>query len=131
MAAYETCVGTTSTGNYSPILLSNPISCLDETTWFQSVESNMHIYPNPTSGEFSISFSNTWGNTVNYIVTNKIGQKVFDETGFKNEWKVIHSINLPDELTAGIYTITILTACKRESRNFVIVKLLLKIVVIS
>ena len=81
----------------------------------------MHIYPNPTSGEFSISFSNTWGNTVNYIVTNKIGQKVFDETGFKNEWKVIHSINLPDELTAGIYTITILTAGKRESRNFVIV----------
>lgn len=92
----------TPTANYTARMDGDNIS-------FNNSLFNILIYPNPSAGNFNISFENEEVQDVNYTVTNILGQVVYSSMINETEGTINRTIELND-VADGIYSITVKTA---------------------
>ena len=57
---------------------------------FTELDKNISIYPNPTSGEFSIEFNDTWQGDVNCKITD-ISEEVFIKIFLTISLQILHT----------------------------------------
>ena len=135
VAARENCTpsATIVIGNWYPdnntgtqsSLLGSTLICRDGdqqefVTDFGS--SAIDVYPNPNAGQFTISFINNNDQEVTYTVTNILGQVVYTEAVNESAGEVKHAINLNEELSAGMYNVTVKSGDMRQTKNIILVK---------
>ena len=134
VAARENCTpsATIVIGNWYPdapgtpsSLQGNTLLCRDgDQTDGMIVASatDMTVYPNPNAGQFTISFANNNDQEVTYTVTNILGQVVYTEAVNESAGEVKHAINLNEELSAGMYNVTVKSGDMRQTKNIILVK---------
>jgi hypothetical protein len=72
----------------------------------KNAESNFSIYPNPTNGNLTISFTNSTQGKVSVKVMSAIGQEVYGETFTQSNEN--HTVDL-SKYQNGIYLVQITT----------------------
>ncbi len=82
-----------------------------------SFTSQFQVYPNPTTGKFSISLSASENEIVTYTINNLLGEKVIVFTSVTN---TTDEMNL--NLNSGIYFITAATKIGKQVEKIVITK---------
>ena len=134
VAARENCTpsATIVIGNWYPdapgtpsSLQGNTLLCRDgDQTDGMTVANatDMNVYPNPNAGQFTISFVNNNDQEVTYTVTNILGQVVYTEAVNESAGEVKHAINLNEELSAGMYNVTVKSGDMRQTKNIILVK---------
>ena len=82
-----------------------------------SAENNFSVYPNPTSGNLTISFANVSSGKVSVKVMSAIGQEVYNETFVQSAEN--HTVDL-SKCESGIYLVQI------KTNNSTVVKRIVK-----
>jgi len=72
----------------------------------KTTDKTLNIYPNPSNGEFRITFNDNNNKDVIVTVTNTLGQTVYTNTFENNSETFDKTINLK-AVTDGLYTVTI------------------------
>ncbi len=75
-------------------------------TEHESLENSIEVYPSPNNGAFSVSFSSPKKVQASLVVTNKLGQKIFENKVGEISGDRIESIDLGN-VDAGIYFLTL------------------------
>jgi hypothetical protein len=103
------------TGN--SLLIKKGEECMNGNNVNENIRNNcFKIYPNPSSNEISIPFSNSDLTNTNITIFNSLGLKVLE-----SEWKdKIDVRNLPE----GIYFLIIKSGNFTETKKFVIIRLI-------
>ncbi len=70
--------------------------------------SGMKIYPNPSNGMVSLSYSISQSASVRVTIINELGQIIYDNTESKTAGKVNEQLNL-ESLASGIYSLRLQT----------------------
>ena len=78
------------------------------------------IFPNPSQGDFSISFTAISGSTYTFKVYNEAGQLIYEDRLENQNGKIIKDVHL-GELASGMYNLT-LSNGKTESSKKIIIK---------
>lgn len=95
----------------------------DDNDIESSILSEYNIYPNPTSGNATISFTSVLSEIVNISVYNSLGEKVadiFNKPVLEGE-TIEYNYDFSG-LTKGVYTIVLQSNSKKEVKQFVITK---------
>lgn len=83
--------------------------------------SKLNIYPNPSSGIFTVNYSLNSPGNVRTTVVNELGQVVYDNTAQKNEGNITGQLNL-ENIASGIYSLRIQTDNTIIVRKMALVK---------
>ena len=75
--------------------------------WNQGISSQLRIYPNPTSGEFTISLKNVTGTTYHLRIIDLFGRNVFTQQVTTPEGTLREKVNL-SAFPAGIYLVQLI-----------------------
>lgn len=96
-----------STGTFALEVTDN--GCVDTSACmallvggFGEFESNFNVYPNPTTGQFTIDFG-SYGSEINIVIADLSGQIIFSKNGFIPQQTEL--INL--DVAPGVYMISI------------------------
>ena len=87
-----------------------------------NIQSVLAIYPNPNKGAFTIKGTLATDNneTVSMIVTNMLGEVVYSNNITVTDGAVEVPVQLPGNLSAGMYLLNISTANYRNVIHFVV-----------
>ena len=70
------------------------------------VSNSIHIFPNPNAGEFELNITTARSQTINLIVVDQLGQRVFEQAAYVQAGKQILNVNL-EKLKPGNYFVQI------------------------
>ncbi|MEC7259971.1 MAG: T9SS type A sorting domain-containing protein, partial [Bacteroidota bacterium] len=76
------------------------------------------IYPNPTSGEFSIDFNDTWQGDVNCRITDIFGRSIYTNTLDNKSSNSSHKIDIT-ESNNGVYIIQLVQGEKKTMKKII------------
>ena len=83
--------------------------------------SNFSVFPNPSQGDFSISFTAFAGTSYTLKIYNEAGQLVHEKLIEKQDGKILLEIKL-GEVAAGLYNLTLSNSKTEISRKIIIKK---------
>jgi hypothetical protein len=83
------------------------------------VEADVLVYPNPSNGNFRLQINGYENTDMTVLITNAIGQVVYNSNIAVNETITVQDINLSD-LAAGTYTLKLVNGDNVTTRNIVI-----------
>lgn len=83
--------------------------------------SNFSVFPNPSQGDFSISFTAFAGTSYTLKIYNEAGQLVHEKLVEKQDGKILLEIKL-GEVAAGLYNLTLSNSKTEISRKIIIKK---------
>jgi Secretion system C-terminal sorting domain len=83
------------------------------------VEADVLVYPNPSNGNFRLQVNGYENTDMTVLITNAIGQVVYNSNIAVNETITVQDINLSD-LAAGTYTLKLVNGDNVTTRNIVI-----------
>jgi uncharacterized repeat protein (TIGR03803 family) len=112
VSPFGVCVPTSHRPNHSPSLSGSFSNGFNTATLgiqnLSSTVSKLNIYPNPSNGVFSLSYSLNTGGTVHITILNELGQIVYNNTEQRNAGSITEQLNL-ESLAAGIYSLRMQT----------------------
>lgn len=68
-----------------------------------------HLYPNPNTGDFTVTASELYGKNAVLQISNLVGQIIYSENAAINGGKIDRQITLPAKYPAGVYLLRIKT----------------------
>lgn len=106
------------------IICARYISGLKLNIQDKKITKEFSIYPNPCSGNTTITFNNPKSNKVSIEILDAQGKLVASLISNQVQTKGIHQVNiqLPENLPSGIYSLQLLTDTERYSRKLVLVQ---------
>ena len=109
VASIQACSGATvSTGAYGPVVGTATTICREEESNPVPAIGDLHLYPNPNDGQFNVSFENNTTQPVTYLVTNVLGQVIYQSNVTEASGLISKTINL-EQAASGIYYFSIKT----------------------
>ncbi|MEM7658398.1 MAG: T9SS type A sorting domain-containing protein, partial [Bacteroidota bacterium] len=84
------------------------------------LENRWHIFPNPTTGSFSIQSNQLHSSPVQFKVLNPMGQEVWQQQMDRTLADVPISVELGQQLSRGIYFLQIIQADHQETHQLVL-----------
>ena len=85
---------------------------------FTELDKNISIYPNPTSGEFSIEFNDTWQGDVNCKITDIFGRSVYIDILDNNSSNSSHKVDIKDS-NSGVYIVQLVQGDKKTMKKII------------
>ena len=85
---------------------------------FTELDKNISIYPNPTSGEFSIEFNNTWEGDVNCKITDIFGRSIYSNILDNNSANSSHKVDIKDS-NSGVYIVQLVQDDKKTMKKII------------
>ena len=85
---------------------------------FTELDKNISIYPNPTSGEFSIDFNDTWEGDVNCKITDIFGRSIYTNILDNKSSNSSHKIDIRDS-NDGVYIIQLVQGEKKTMKKII------------
>lgn len=68
-----------------------------------------HLYPNPNTGDFTVTASELYGKNAVLQISNLVGQIIYSENAAINSGKIDRQITLPAKYPAGVYLLRVKT----------------------
>ena len=85
---------------------------------FTELDKNISIYPNPTSGEFSIDFNDTWEGDVDCKITDIFGRSIYSNILDNKSSNSSHRIDIT-ESNNGVYIIQLVQGERKTMRKII------------
>ena len=85
---------------------------------FTELDKNISIYPNPTSGEFSIDFNDTWEGDVDCKITDIFGRSIYSNILDNKSSNSSHRIDIT-ESNNGVYIIQLVQGEKKTMKKII------------
>ena len=85
---------------------------------FTELDKNISIYPNPTSGEFSIDFNDTWEGDVDCKITDIFGRSIYSNILDNKSSNSSHRIDIRDS-NEGVYIIQLVQGEKKTMKKII------------
>ncbi len=85
---------------------------------FTELDKNISIYPNPTSGEFSIDFNDTWEGDVDCKITDIFGRSIYSNILDNKSSNSSHRIDIRDS-NDGVYIIQLVQGEKKTMKKII------------
>ena len=85
---------------------------------FTELDKDISIYPNPTSGEFSIDFNDTWQGDVDCKITDIFGRSIYTNTLDNKSSNSSHKIDIT-ESNNGVYIIQLVQGEKKTMKKII------------
>jgi hypothetical protein len=73
---------------------------------FKSKEDMLSVYPTPSSGDFTVSYSGKNGKAVLLVIRNILGQEYYSKGFILGNELFVQSVSLSGKLPAGVYMVT-------------------------
>lgn len=80
----------------------------------------LNLYPNPTSGEITLTFETPDFEPYQFLITNSLGQIVLERTVTPPRFAIPSVTENVDHLSSGIYTVSLLRSNQQISKRLVI-----------
>jgi hypothetical protein len=98
----------------NPLQINTAFSLYTQDMTYSSIEekevneNSLIVYPNPSSGSFTIKLNSSNGNKVNYTITDILGKSIFTQNNISTN-KDVNTIDINNlTLPSGIYFLTLL-----------------------
>ena len=85
---------------------------------FTELDKNISIYPNPTSGEFSIDFNDTWEGDVDCKITDIFGRSIYSNILDNKSSNSSHRIDIRDS-NDGVYIVQLVQGEKKTMKKII------------
>ena len=85
---------------------------------FTELDKDISIYPNPTSGEFSIDFKDTWQGDVDCRITDIFGRSIYSNILDNKSSNSSHKIDIRDT-NDGVYIIQLVQGEKKTMKKII------------
>lgn len=87
----------------------------------QANQEIINVYPNPSNGNFTLTYSLNGNGNVRTTIVNELGQIVYDNTEQKSSGSINEQLNL-ENLAAGIYSLRLQTGNSIMVRRVVVME---------
>ena len=85
---------------------------------FSSLDKEISIFPNPTSGEFYIKFDQTWQGYINCNITDIFGRNIYENVLDNTSSNSSHQINITDS-NDGLYFVQLVQGDKKTMKKII------------
>jgi len=79
---------------------------------FTKIDDNISIFPNPSSGEFKIQFSDTWRGEIGLEIIDIFGRPIYNENLDNGSGSTSHDVDITSS-NDGIYIVQLVQGDKK------------------